>query len=212
MLINSRSRQALPAALHRGQEGVVLLIALIVLVAMTLGGIALVRSVDLTNIIAGNLAFRQAATHSADLGIETAVTWLEANNVGAFLHSDIPAQGYSANGNAVTRSPNPATPDSDTWEEFWPTLVAANRVRTLAEDAAGNTVAYVIDRMCSLPGNPVTGGAQCSGSAVVSSALGNAEEGGEVGVAAPIGVYYRITARVAGPRNTVSFVQAMVSL
>lgn len=210
MLINSRSSRRTQAVLEKEQKGVVLLIALIVLVAMTLGGIALVRSVDLTNIIAGNLAFRQAATHSADRGIETAIAWLEA--AGVLLESDQPAEGYSANGNAVARSPDPGNPAIDTWEEFWPTLEAANRVRTLAADVAGNTVSLVIDRMCSSPGNPVTGGANCSGSAVISSAQGNAEEGGEVGVSAPVGVYYRITTRVVGPRNTVSFVQAIVSM
>ncbi|MBK7423656.1 MAG: hypothetical protein IPJ48_11460 [Propionivibrio sp.] len=44
------------------QGGVVLMIALIILVALTIGGIALVRSVSTTSIIAGNLAFQQAAT------------------------------------------------------------------------------------------------------------------------------------------------------
>ncbi|MBL0167677.1 MAG: hypothetical protein IPP85_11310 [Propionivibrio sp.] len=47
------------------QGGVVLMIALIILVALTIGGIALVRSVSMTSIIAGNLAFQQAATSRA---------------------------------------------------------------------------------------------------------------------------------------------------
>src|SRR4051794_33864237 len=51
---------------HRRQQGVVLLIALIVLVAMTLAGIGLVRSVDTGNMVAGNLAFKQGATLAGD--------------------------------------------------------------------------------------------------------------------------------------------------
>ena len=50
------------------QGGVVLMIALIILVALTLGGIALVRSVDTTNLISGNLAFQQAATRAGEAG------------------------------------------------------------------------------------------------------------------------------------------------
>ena len=57
----------------RRQRGVVLFISLIVLVAMTLAGVALVRSVDTTNLIAGNLAFKQGATLSGDAAIETEI-------------------------------------------------------------------------------------------------------------------------------------------
>ena len=53
-------------ALRGAQHGVVLLISLIVLVAMTLAGIAVMRSVDTNVLIAGNLAFRNAALSAAD--------------------------------------------------------------------------------------------------------------------------------------------------
>jgi Tfp pilus assembly protein PilX len=46
----------------RRQRGAILFIALIVLVAMSLAGIALMRSVDTNVLIAGNLAFRQSAS------------------------------------------------------------------------------------------------------------------------------------------------------
>ena len=116
----------------RAQSGVVLIVALIILIAMTIAGIAMIRSVDLTNIIAGNLAFKQAATHSGDTGVEAAFAWLTANNVGTFLHTDQANQGYSANGNNAARSPAAG----QTWEAYWATL-PANRIRTLAPDAAG---------------------------------------------------------------------------
>jgi Tfp pilus assembly protein PilX len=56
------------------QRGAILFIALIVLVAMTLAGIALMRSVDTNVLIAGNLAFRQGATAAGDYGVEDART------------------------------------------------------------------------------------------------------------------------------------------
>lgn len=52
--------------MRRAQQGVVLFVALIILVAMTLAGIALMRSVDTNVLIAGNLAFRQGATMAGD--------------------------------------------------------------------------------------------------------------------------------------------------
>ncbi|HEX2310450.1 MAG TPA: hypothetical protein VHH91_07010, partial [Vicinamibacterales bacterium] len=63
---------------QRRQRGAVLLIALIVLVAMSLAGVALVRGVDMTNLIAGNLAFKQGATLGGDWGAEQARAWLNA--------------------------------------------------------------------------------------------------------------------------------------
>ena len=84
-------------AARRAQQGVILFIALIVLVAMSLAGIALMRSVDTNVLIAGNLAFRQANTALGDVGVEAARTWLFANM--ASLNNNQPGGGshYWAN-------------------------------------------------------------------------------------------------------------------
>jgi type IV pilus assembly protein PilX len=198
--------QSLRANAPARQKGVVLLIALIMLVAMTLAGIALVRSVGTTNIIAGNMAFQQSATQSGDAGIETAIAWLTANNNNVTLNSDDATNGYATNGNNPAQ--NPAAGQS--WDAYWTQKLAA-RARTLSTDAAGNTASFVIDRLCAFAGSP-TGGANCSSSPLVSVATGNAEEAGELQINAPSLVYYRITSRIAGPRNTVSYVQAIVAL
>lgn len=197
------------------QAGVVLIIALVVLVALTLAAITLVRSVDTNNIIAGNMAFQQAATRSADAGIETAIAWLEdCNNTHATctsttLDNDSATNGYSASGSNSTQ--NPAANQS--WDAYWVQSLAARAV-TLnggTSDAAGNVVSYVVDRMCNNAG-PKLSGASCVASPAVNTAPGNQEEANEVQLNAPSVVYYRITVRVAGPRNTVSYVQAMVSM
>jgi len=90
--------QSIHAKIPARQRGVVLIIALIVLVAMTLAGIALVRSVDTSNIIAGNMAFQQSATHLGDVGAETAIAWLRANPI--LLSNDNASNGYTAGGNS----------------------------------------------------------------------------------------------------------------
>lgn len=192
-----------PTRHRRRQSGVILMIALIVLVGMTLAGISLMRSVDTTTLIAGNLSFQQAATHSADTGIETAVAWIENNPT--LLNADSPTNGYAANGLTVA----PAKAGTQSWDAYW---AATWRTRAIAgnSDAAGNTASRVIDRLCVNAGSP-TGGARCSVSPVISTVSGNAEEAGDVPTDTPAYVYYRITARVQGPRNTVSYVQAIIA-
>jgi len=184
------------------QSGVVLMIALIVLVAMTLAGIALVRSVDTTNVIAGNLAFQQTAAHSGDTGIETAITCLTAANTlnPSNLYSDYGACGYHA---------ARLDPDSgESWDDFW---ARAGANMPLTTDAGGNTVSYLIHRLCELGGLPPQS-ANCSFTPSDCD-----PDGSHVGGKSFCGkdtqqVYYRITSRIVGPRNTVSFVQAIIAM
>jgi len=55
------------------QRGVVLFVALIAMVVMSLAGVALIRSVDTTGSVAGNLAFREASTPAVNMAVEEAV-------------------------------------------------------------------------------------------------------------------------------------------
>lgn len=204
-----------------GQRGAVLFFAIVVLVATTLAGIALTRSVDTGNIIAGNLAFQQAAVNGADAGIERAIAWLEANNrtlstVAAcpsdqeILWCDILANGYGA------AFQDPAA--SQNWDAFWKnTLVPANQALSLAADSAGNTVSYTIQRLCGLKASPDVlvfggGGNPCARPPVDEA--GGRSKGGSPSVKVKVlsQVYYRITVRIDGPRNTLSYVQALVAL
>jgi type IV pilus assembly protein PilX len=60
------------AAMYR-QRGVVLFVALIAMVVMSLAGVALIRSVDTTGSVAGNLAFREASMPAVNMAVEEAV-------------------------------------------------------------------------------------------------------------------------------------------
>ena len=188
----------------RRQDGVVLMVALIVLVAMTLAGIALVRSVDTSNIIAGNLAFKQAATNSGDTGIETAVAWL-AQNAGPPLSNDVPAQGYAS-------SFNPAIGPTQSWDDYWNNVLAPNAI-TLPQDAAGNTVAYIIQRLCNQANmDPLSINVDCAASQWSVASDSSSKTAGTVALIPIQQTLYRVTVRVRGPRNTVSYVQAIVAL
>jgi len=121
------------ASLRSRARGAVLFIALIVLVAMTLAGIAIMRSVDTATLIAGNLAFKQGTVQSADNGIEQGYQWLLANRPALSL--DNAAQGYNSGYST------PVWTNAASW---------VNSV-TVGTDAAGNTISYQIHRMCNCP-------------------------------------------------------------
>lgn len=193
-------RTAVPRA---RQAGVVLFIALIVLVAMSLAGIAMMRSVGTGALIANNLAFKQGATLAGDWGIEAARSWLMTNSSGNTLYNDNPAVAYYSTWQSTVDllGQNPGMTAFD-----WNTAV------TVGTDAASNTVKYVIQRLCDSPGDPASVNCVKStsvGAAATSSTKGAAGYGGYA-ISIPTNAYYRITVKVTGPRNTVSYVQATV--
>ena len=81
---------------RRNQSGVVLFIALIVLVAMTLAGIAIMRSVDTGVAISGNVAFKQSTLSAADRGIDDAFQFLTNNVTSGLLDANYGANAYYA--------------------------------------------------------------------------------------------------------------------
>lgn len=200
---NSRHRQCAPRP-RRAQEGLVLFIALIVLVAMSLAGVALMRSVDTGTVVAGNMAFKQAAIMVADRGTQEAVKWLTDNSGGTTLQMTNTSKGY------FSSRPPGAEPDwfrPDSWTES----VAVNGG---APDASGNVVRYVIHRMCTQPDAAYNSTAPANECAMYFP-TGSGTTGGSMAVGAPqfIGtpqLYYRVTTRVEGPRDTVSVIQSSV--
>lgn len=189
------------------QDGIILIIALIMMVAMTLGGLALMRSVHTTTVIAGNLAFQQAATNSADRGLETAISWLEATkaaNVNG-LDADNAAFGYTA-----TKTTTDDASVNQDWVALWSSVWAQRGIRTIGDDSAGNNVQYVIQRMCNLAGSSSI--ANCATSPLDVTSSGGSKGAGVQNINVNSQVYYRVTVRVSGPRNTTSFVQAIVAL
>jgi len=186
------------------QRGAVLFIALIVLVAMTLAGIAAVRSVDTTVQIAGNLAFKQSTTFGADRAIETARTWLVGQTAAGALFANNTASGYYAA--TPTTGPGLETP----WRNYdWTNL----SIPVAGTDAAGNSARFVIHRVCNQTGDPnsVATGISCLISLTTTSS-GSGKGAGRQGVTGSTLNYYRVTVRVTGPRNTISYVQSMIEL
>jgi Tfp pilus assembly protein PilX len=195
--------------MRRAQRGVVLFVALIILVAMTLAGIALMRSVDTNVLIAGNLAFRQANTMYADTGVEAARAWLTANVASLNNNQPAGATWYWANYQLGLDfiSGTSSTADDYNWSQ----------AATVASPDPAFEITYVIHRLCGGTGAPTDASAKCmqasAGSGAGSSGLGTKGIVSYGGQALPgtSTIFYRVTVRVRGPRNTLSYVQAILN-
>jgi Tfp pilus assembly protein PilX len=197
---------------HAGQRGVVLFIALIVLVAMTLAAIALVRSVDTSTVVAGNLAFKESTIQAADQGTDQAVQWLNANTGTGTLNND----NLAVAGNIMYYSSGQLASGANWW-----TVPAAwaGFSGSAFTDTSGNQIYIVIHRMCTQP-NTTYNGNGAGGVANICSLYfpaSGASTGGSMSVGSFTfqgnpNLYYRITSRVQGPRNTFSYIQTMVTM
>lgn len=186
-----------PAFARGAQRGVVMWVALVVLIVMTLAGLAMLRQMGTGLSIAGNMAFKENATSVADSGTEVGRQWLVAQTT-ATLDNDAPLSGYFATWGA---SVDPTTFD---WTNVGSVPVALDA-------GTGNAVRYVVHRLCQNPG-PVSAVTQrCSD---LEDNTGGSKEGLSYGVGAPaqgLRPYFRVTVQVLGPRNTVSYTQVVMN-
>ena len=189
---------------HR-QRGVVLFISLIILVAMSLAGIALIRSVDVNVLLAGNLAFRQGATMAAELGIEDARQRIMTNATNTVWYNNSVTDGYSATWATGF--------DPRVWNGWGQPCVANSGVVSLPADAAGYCTKYVIHRMCNSVGNPsgTNGCVKAGASGTAGSSYGAVSYSNYALQLQGQNPIFRITAQVTGPKSTVSYVQVVIN-
>lgn len=197
------------------QDGFVLIVVLVLLVAMTLLGIGLTRITDTTIQIANNIAFKQSSLSAADSGIEQAIEALSA--LGDKAH-DSPADGYYATQQTGRDFTGLSTPDDSSDDVSWTGNASSTQRAKVGTTVGGNKVAYIIHRLCDKQG-PLhiadDGTANSCGTSSFQSPSGASKGGGAYGNTAIPGkttLYYRITVRTEGARNTVSYVQAHVLL
>ena len=195
----------------RRERGVVLFIALLVMVALSLAGIALIRSADTAVTVAGNLAFKQAAAVAVDRSTEQAVKAIfdpqpdDSPGTPAITDPtvDNPAQNYFSH----VRLSGGAIPELPAELVSVAALTGAGlKTDLIAQDAAGNNVYYVIERMCANPG-PAFGN-NCNLSAAGLGADAGTQHYEALSRAGD--AYYRLTVRVEGPRNTVQYAQVIL--
>ena len=214
MISQSISRRSQHRKLR--QRGIVVIFALIALVAMTLASLALLRSVDTSTLISGNLAFKQAATTSGDSGIESAMTAIAtrqsaAANAGktVYLSADYTLNVTSASTGYYSNADSALNLTADaTWVPGTSSAYAGTTDN-------GNSIQYIVQRMCRAA-NQVLSTANCLFGGTPADTSGHATPlppdicSGPGCPAAGQAPQYRVTARVTGPRNSISYIQAMV--
>jgi type IV pilus assembly protein PilX len=194
-------------ARSRSQRGVVLFVALIVLIVMTLAGLALLRQMGVGTSIAGNLAFKENATFVADRGAEVAMQYI------------LPPFPLPPTDTSADSAPNGYW---SSWVDgFDPTTLpwGAGKSLAMADDPiirdiaqTGNTADVFIQRLCATAGMNSLDPAQRCSETLQDSPL---RSHGNPGSLAPLPSttpfpFYRVTTRVLGPRNTVSYTQVLM--
>ncbi len=201
-------KKATSIIVRRGQSGVVLFVAMIVLVVMALAGVAMIRQSGGGLSIAGNLAFKQGATSTGDFGTEAAFYWWnnQLQNTPAALDHNVPAEGYFSDWGSALGDPR-LQGDPSLYDWSLAKLVPDDGTR------AGNDVSYIIERLCLTPDvspsdpaqlcvkTPPAGGGDKSGTCQhYPSSCGEDRSF----------IHYRISTRIQGPKKTLSYIQVLV--
>ncbi|MCX7037102.1 MAG: hypothetical protein NT064_11130 [Proteobacteria bacterium] len=209
------------------QTGMSMVIVLLALLLMALASVALLRSTDTATQVIGNLGFQKTALGQADGALKMAEDWISANSTGGALFSDDAAKGYyatSADNCDMTGNATPAiSSDNVTWDGGSSPSGCTMVALAVTPDglATGYSVAYVINRLCNAPGDPAAPLAD-DGFTPMTCAHANTETlSGSTRASASYGqtplsggtqYYYRITARILGPRSSVRYIQTLVIL
>jgi len=213
-----------PIPLQRAaQRGVVLFITLVVLVALALAALAMYRGSVGTTLVATNVVYKQAALNLADNGVQIATAAILTRSTAANTNNDDGPNGYMS---AIpTNDPNYADPSAWDWTGGDANAVqlsgsaACGGDATCVANSGGLTVYYKIHRMCT-EANTAYNGTGSTGAANVCALTINADPsatGSSLGVGATVFtgkpmLYYRVTTRVDGPRNTRTITQTLVAV
>lgn len=203
-------------------RGVSLIFSLLALVALSLAGVALVRSIGTGTLVLGNIGFKQAATLTADTVAQEAIQALRT--AVADKRADLATAGYYA---SVDNSklditgqqlPNDTSRQLIIWEADCK-HVSSNRVGCVhAPKAATSTLPsnwsaqYVIFRMCKAAGevNPETCAMPTTSTSGTSTKRGKLDYADYARFGSAASPYYRVIVRIQGDRNTVSYTETLV--
>lgn len=168
---------------------------------MTLAALAMVRSVDTSNLVAGNIALKQSAIQEADRVMNTAFTCLDSG--GALL-------ALSLNSDHVGTCHYYSFLQPDVNKPFGiPEVLELGSAIDSTNATTNNTSSYVIERMCR-----ITGAWDAVGQSCVESPFGKAAAHGDIRTTqAQIQpqALYRISVRISGPRNVTAYSQMVMN-
>ncbi len=210
------------------QKGAVLILSLIILVVLLGASVALVRSMDTSMFLAGNLSFKRDLMNQAERAVPVVIEALStgALSTAAARAANVKISNYSA---TVLPSTGQGIPDAllltNAAFDALPFAASANDIVVADQQVR---IRYVIDRLSTLAGEEstlgdsyVTGGNTApkggSGSQLKRSEDASAAAPVPPASAAPAGgavtpqAVYRISLRVTGPRDTQAFLQTTLT-
>jgi len=204
---------------HSRQRGVVIIMTLIALLILLITAVALVRSLDSSTMIAGNISYKRDLVNNADQGVAAAITALSTTTGVLYSDTTLASNQYALNYSAIILStnskgiPTPLIMDDTAFAAAGWSTANDITVKDPQTNVTTATVRYVIDRQCSVSGTFSTikytscvfvpsGG--LSGDSSQDAFDNNAGTGDRA--------IYRISIRVKGADgNTQTFVQSTVA-
>jgi type IV pilus assembly protein PilX len=184
------------------QRGMVLVFALITLVILLIGAVAISRSITSSQLVIGNIGFKRDLTNQGERALQIAMDAVRSTGVlatDAARNANLQSANYSASLLATNSQGIPTALLSDT--QFAAVGTADQDIKV---EGMGVTIRYVIDRMATKEG-------ACSSkicTMVSQKVPGSASNDQGKGLSTPEQPIFRITLRVSGPRKTLSFFQS----
>lgn len=179
---------------RRQQQGMALILAMIALVAISLASLALVRSVDTSNVVAGNVSTNETTIQMAELGTQAVKDCL-LTNANCPIYQDVRPL------DPTTRLPtdpkiNANPPDAAAVTLAWTSVTSPD---------SSYKIEYVIERMCGT----VVGGTTSNYAAAITLTTAVAPLFSNC-IVSPVydpvlglgRLFYRATVQVTGPKNT----------
>lgn len=173
----------------RNQQGVTMLVVMVLLGVMLLGALALARMTEVSTLAAGNSTFRDTALQASDIGLNTAFAQVRA--IPTATENDNVAGWYWAQTQAQDANGLPLV----SWDDTPEIVVGAYSVR------------YVAERVCTLSAvtDPLR---ECL---VKQVKVNGSNIDSDDKLDPPNSKQFRVTVRVTGPKDTTTFTQSLLT-
>ncbi|MCL2872663.1 MAG: hypothetical protein FWF41_06785 [Betaproteobacteria bacterium] len=188
--------------LRRAEQGLVLIVTLLIMVAMLLVSTALMRSTNTSVQVVNNLSFRQAAEMSSNMAVELA---LQAVVSGSMATPSACPPGSTGSGLYASKLSN----DS---QEGIPDVLLGNfplSTDVCTVSVSDMTVSFIVEAMCESPATNclLNSGTGLPGGGSYNDGDSGLAAGGAVSPSVPV---YRVSMRVDGAKNTTIYAQAFI--
>lgn len=136
-------------SLRPRQRGVVLFVALIAMVILMLAGVALMRSIDTSSGVAGNMAFRTSSQAPVNYAIEKAVDTIYKSKSLATQNASETAKNYYAFIQANESTQGVPQLLTGAYSDMSTAYTSAGFPAAYSDSVSGVEVRWVIERVCN---------------------------------------------------------------